>query len=206
MSRSTRRRRGVADLPAPLLTVVDRYAMAGYVPVVHQGPCLEDELEAAERELHGRLSSAGRHKANGGRMVSVEDTEFPEETYDAFTYQTFTKDENARYGAGAHESNTRLEGKWRHTSILPTDLPDPHMYVLAHDHLWYLSLRPKGVGEVLCGFGVALAPEVHAALGDGRDAWVTELVDFFDRVNARTRSWSKASSRAPRRHWRRGDR
>ena len=33
-------------------------------------------------------------------------------------------------------------------------------------------------------FGIALAPEVHAALGEGRDAWVAELADFFDRVNA----------------------
>jgi hypothetical protein len=58
------------------------------------------------------------------------------------------------------------------------------MYVLAPDHLWYLSLRPRGVGEFHVSFGVALAPEVHAALGAGRNAWVKELVDFFDRVNA----------------------
>ncbi len=46
------------------------------------------------------------------------------------------------------------------------DLSHRHMYVLAPDHLWYLSLRPEGVGQVQLRFGVALAPEVHAALGD----------------------------------------
>jgi hypothetical protein len=117
-----------------------------------------------------------------GAWFPVEDTEFPEATYDAFTYQTFTKDENAKYGR-AHASNARLEGKWRYTSILPTVFPT-HMYVLAPDHLWYLSLRPKGVGEVHVRFSVALAPEVHEALGETRDAWVKELVDFFDSVNA----------------------
>jgi hypothetical protein len=62
------------------------------------------------------------------------------------------------------------------------------MYVLAPDHFWYLSLRPKGVGQVQVRFGVALAPEVHQALGDGRDAWVSDLVGFFDRVNAEDRT------------------
>jgi hypothetical protein len=112
----------------------------------------------------------------------VEDTEFPTETYNAFTYQTFTKDENAKYGR-AHPLNTRLEGRWRNTSVLPTIYPT-HMYVLAPDHLWYLSLRSEGVGKVHLRFGVAVAPEVYEALGDQRDAWVRELTEFFDRVNA----------------------
>ena len=40
------------------------------------------------------------------------------------------------------------------------------MYVLAPDHLWYLSLRPKGVGKVDIRFRVAIAPEVDAILSD----------------------------------------
>ena len=68
---------------------------------------------------------------------------------------------------------------------MPTVFPC-HMYVLAPDHLWYLSLRPEGVGEVKVRFGVALAPEVQAELDD-RDPWLTELMDFFDRVNAEDR-------------------
>jgi hypothetical protein len=61
------------------------------------------------------------------------------------------------------------------------------MYVLAPDHLWYLSLRPKGVGEVLVRFGAAIAPEVEAALGEGRKAWIEGLISFFDRVNEEDR-------------------
>ena len=44
-----------------------------------------------------------------------------------------------------------------------------HMYVLAPDHLWYLSLRSKGVGEVEIRFGAAIAPEVDAALSDASE-------------------------------------
>ncbi|MDO8354175.1 MAG: SRPBCC family protein, partial [Aestuariivirga sp.] len=125
------------------------------------------------------------HKATVGAWFPIGDTEFPVEVFDNFTYQTFVKDENAKYGR-AHPSNTRIEGKWRYTSILPTIFPS-HMYVLAPDHLWYLSLRPFGVSQVQLRFGVALAPEVHAALGAAREQWVTELVDFFDRVNEEDR-------------------
>ena len=59
------------------------------------------------------------------------------------------------------------------------------MYVLAPDHLWYLSLRPRGVGEVDVRFGLAIAPEVDAALSEplAREAWMQDLMTFFDHVN-----------------------
>ncbi len=172
----------VSELLAPLLPVVGRYCMPGYIPVVQQDHVWKTNWKLLNENFMEGYHLPVAHKATVGAWFPVEDTEFPDETYDAFTYQTFTKDENARYGR-AHASNTRLEGKWRFTSILPTIFPS-HMYVLAPDHLWYLSLRPNGVGEVMLRFGVALAPEVHEALGEGREAWVKELVDFFDRVNA----------------------
>ena len=59
----------------------------------------------------------------------------------------------------AHKNNKILKGKWRHTSILPTIFPS-HMYSLAPDHLWYLSLQPNGTGRVNIKFGAAIAPEV----------------------------------------------
>ncbi|WP_373504373.1 aromatic ring-hydroxylating dioxygenase subunit alpha [Aestuariivirga sp.] len=172
----------VASLLADLLPVVERYAMPGYIPVVHHDHVWKTNWKLLNENFMEGYHLPVAHKATVGAWFPVEDTEFPADVHDAFTYQTFTKDENAKYGR-AHESNTRLQDKWRFTSILPTVFPT-HMYVLAPDHLWYLSLRPKGVGEVHVRFSVALAPEVHAALGHTRDQWVKELVDFFDRVNA----------------------
>ena len=172
----------VASLLAPLLPVVQPYRMEGYIPVVHQEHTWDTNWKLLNENFMEGYHLPVAHKATVGAWFPVEDTEFPAETHEAFTYQTFTKDENARYGR-AHPSNTVLEGKWRFTSILPTIFPS-HMYVLAPDHLWYLSLRPEGTGKVNLRFGIALAPEVHAALGEGRDQWVNELTDFFDRVNA----------------------
>ena len=172
----------VAGLLAPLLPVVVNYGMEGYIPVIHQDHTWATNWKLLNENFMEGYHLPVAHKATVGAWFPVEDTVFPEAVHDAFTYQTFTKDENARYGR-AHASNTRLQGKERFTSILPTIFPT-HMYVLAPDHLWYLSLRPEGTGQVHLRFGIALAPEVHAALGEGRDAWVKELADFFDRVNA----------------------
>jgi len=172
----------VASLLAPLLPVVKNYAMEHYIPVIHQDHEWATNWKLLNENFMEGYHLPVAHKATVGAWFPVEDTVFPEEVHDAFTYQTFTKDENARYGR-AHSSNTRLEGKERYTSILPTIFPT-HMYVLAPDHLWYLSLRPEGTGKVHLRFGIALAPEVHEALGETRDAWVKELADFFDKVNA----------------------
>ena len=175
----------VGSLLSGLLPVVERYRMEGYIPVVQQDHVWNTNWKLLNENFMEGYHLPVAHKATVGAWFPIGDTEFPEEVFDTFTYQTFVKDENAKYGR-AHPANTHMEGKWRYTSILPTVFPS-HMYVLAPDHLWYLSLRPLGVGQVQLRFGVALAPEVHAALGDGRGQWVTELVDFFDRVNEEDR-------------------
>jgi choline monooxygenase len=58
------------------------------------------------------------------------------------------------------------------------------MYVLAPDHMWYLTLRPDGVDHVLVRFGLAVAPEAYEALGDKREEWLDTTLQFFDKVNA----------------------
>ena len=121
------------------------------------------------------------HKATVGAWMPVDKVEFPAKTYEAFTYQTFPKENDATYGR-AHKDNKVLKGKWRYTSVMPTVFPS-HMYVLAPDHLWYLSLRPNGIGKVMVRFGIAIAPEVYATIED-IDAWTEELLQFFDQVNA----------------------
>lgn len=174
----------IATLLAPLLPVVERYRMEGYVPVVQQDHVWNTNWKLLNENFMEGYHLPVAHKATVGAWFPVQDTEFPAEVADAFTYQTFTKDENATYGR-AHKDNKRLDGRWRFTSILPTIYPT-HMYVLAPDHFWYLSLRPKGVGQVQLRFGIALAPEVHASLKDVK-AFLDPMVDFFAKVNEEDR-------------------
>ena len=174
----------VADAFEPLNEVVSPYEMQNYIPVTQQDHVWNTNWKLLTENFMEGYHLPVAHKATVGAWFPVEDTRFPEETYDSFTYQTYTKDETAKYGQ-AHPDNRRLKGVWRNTSILPTIFPS-HMYVLAPDHLWYLTLRPKGVGQVDVRFGVALAPEVYNSLVD-REAWISELLEFFDIVNAEDR-------------------
>lgn len=174
----------VKDLLAPLEKVVERYRMNTYVPVVHKEHVWQTNWKLLTENFMEGYHLPVAHKATVGAWFPTKETTFPKIVSENFTYQTFAKSEAATYGR-AHVSNKHLKGKWRHTSVLPTVFPC-HMYVLAPDHLWYLSLRPKGVGEVDIRFGVALAPEVHEDIGKN-DKSLTELVGFFDVVSAEDR-------------------
>lgn len=176
--------RPISHLLAPLENVVGRYRMADYVPIAHQDHVWKTNWKLLTENFMEGYHLPVAHKKTVGAWFPVKETRFPEQTFEAFTYQTFAKAETASYGR-AHADNTSLEGDWRHTSVMPTIFPC-HMYVLAPDHLWYLSLRPKGVGEVNVRFGAALAPEVHAGLNDP-EAWLAEVEQFFDMVNAEDR-------------------
>jgi choline monooxygenase len=172
----------VAQLLRELEPEVVRFELANYLPVAHQDHVWKTNWKLLTENFMEGYHLPVAHRATVGAWMPIDSVVFPDKVYEAFTWQTFTKDEHAKYGR-AHPDNKRLEGEWRHTTLMPTVFPC-HMYVLAPDHMWYLSLRPKGVEEVNVRFGLALAPEVHAALADGRDQWVREVITFFDKVNA----------------------
>lgn len=170
----------LAALLAPLAAVTAPYAQEGYRTVATQDFTWATNWKLLTENFMEGYHLPVAHRRTVGAWFPAEETGFPAERFSAFTYQTFIKDQTARYGL-AHRDNTRLEGNWRHTSVMPTVFPG-HMYVLAPDHLWYLSLRPTAVGEVAVRFGFALAPEVEDALAD-REGFVAETLAFFDRVN-----------------------
>ena len=177
----------VAEALAPLNDVVSRYNMENYVSVVREDHTWNTNWKLLTENFMEGYHLPVAHKETVGAWFPVDKTVFPEDVHEAFTYQTFMKTGSATYGQ-AHEDNTALKGEWRNTSVLPTIFPS-HMYVLAPDHLWYLSLRPNGVGQVQVRFGVALAPEVDAMLShaDERATWIEDLVKFFEHVNTEDR-------------------
>ncbi len=170
----------VADLLAPLDGVVSRYRLDGYVPVLHQDHVWQTNWKLLTENFMEGYHLPVAHKKTVGAWFPADSVSFPKQVYEAFTYQTFTKTKDARYGL-AHRDNKVLRGKWRNTTVMPTVFPT-HMYVLAPDHMWYLSLRPRGTGEVMVRFGAAIAPEVMAGLDDPKQ-FLAETGAFFDAVN-----------------------
>ena len=172
----------VASLLAELEPGVARYRLDKYVSVALQDHLWNTNWKLLTENFMEGYHLPVAHRETVGAWMPVDSVKFPDKVYDTFTYQTFEKDETAKYGR-AHPDNTHLEGKWRYTTVMPTVFPT-HMYVLAPDHMWYLSLRPGDIDHVHVRFGLAVAPEAYAALGDRRQEWLATTLAFFDKVNA----------------------
>ncbi len=173
---------GVADLLKDLEPEVARYQLDKYVSVALQDHHWNTNWKLLTENFMEGYHLPVAHRETVGAWMPVDSTKFPDRVHDNFTWQTFEKDETAKYGR-AHPDNTHLEGKWRYTTLMPTVFPT-HMYVLAPDHMWYLTLRPDGIDHVHVRFGLALAPEAYEGLGGNRQQWIDETLRFFDKVNA----------------------
>lgn len=178
----------VSQLLEPLNKLVSRYQMETYVPTLKEEHIWKTNWKLLVENFMESYHLPIAHKATVGAWLKLNETVFPKKVHEAFTYQTFGKSETATYGF-AHPDNKSLKGKWRSTSVMPTVFPS-HMYVLAPDHVWYLSLRPRGVGEVAVTFGLAIAPEVDASFQNSQDREmrISELSNFFEHVNSEDRA------------------
>ncbi len=174
----------VTELLAQMEPEVARYRLDRYIALAQIDSTWATNWKLLNENFMEGYHLPVAHRETVGAWFPVEETRFCEKVHDAFTWQTFEKDENAKYGR-AHKDNHHLDGKWRHTSFMPTVFPS-HMYVLAPDHMWYLSLHPRGVDAVDIRFGFAVAPEVHADLTRQQklESWTAETLAFFDKVNA----------------------
>ena len=180
---------------APLAEVTARYGMERYVQVAAQDHVWQTNWKLLTENFMESYHLPVAHRRTVGQWCPVERTRFREARCEAATWQFFEKRGDADYGV-AHPSNEALEGDWRHTSVMPTIYPS-HMYVLAPDHVWWLTLMPKGVGEVTVRFGAAIAPERLEGLDDP-DAFLATTVEFFDQVNDEDRMVTEGIFRGAR--------
>ncbi len=170
---------------ARLEPLLAHYQLASYIPIDRKTHIWETNWKQLTENFMEGYHLPVTHRATVGAWFPVEETRFDQGPPDpSFTYQFFTKAEDAKVGV-AHPDNTHLQGDQRRTSILPTVFP-AHMYALAPDHLWYLSLEPVSPGQVKVRYGAAMAPEVLAASQDA-DALLEETREFLDRVNEEDR-------------------
>jgi phenylpropionate dioxygenase-like ring-hydroxylating dioxygenase large terminal subunit len=168
---------------AELHDVVGRYRAGDYVKVYHDEfewrtnwKCL---MENFMEDYHLPVV----HKATISGYSPTDAVEVFEGR-EAFSYHFNRKTPDAPRGL-AHPGNTRLDGDWRRTTVLYAVLP-AHLVNLAPDHLWYLTLQPKGTDRVAVRFGLSYAPEVLAEVND-REEFAARWKQFFDAVNGEDR-------------------
>jgi len=176
----------VAETLVGLHTLVENYHMEHYVQIAQEDHVWKTNWKMLTENFMEGYHLPVAHKSTVGAYFPVEDTRFSDAEPDpAFTYQLFSKTKDALLGT-AHADNTTLSADQRQTSIMPTVFPS-HMYVLAPDHLWYLSLQPMGVDKVSIRYGIAIAPEVLNSC-ENPQQYKKLVRKFLKRVNQEDRT------------------
>ena len=175
----------VGNLLIDLVPLINPYRMDNYVTIFRQQHIWQTNWKHLTENFMEGYHLPVAHKNTVGAHFGLMDTKFDDcGNFDYFTYQTFTKSSSAPVGS-AHPDNKTLSGEARNTSIMPTVFPS-HMYVLAPDHLWYLSLQPMGIDRVSILYGAAIAPEVLAAQTNVDD-YIAKTRAFLDDVQEEDR-------------------
>src|SRR6056297_210902 len=122
------------------------------------------------------------HAGTIGGLSKLEDMICPP-GLPAFNYHTILKDDSLRI-AMAHPSNTRLKGDERRMTFLIAAYPSL-LITLTPGYFWYLSLHPKGPGQVHIRFGGGMSDDY----ADDRDAQQNffDLKTLLDEVNVEDR-------------------
>lgn len=94
----------------------------------------------------------------------------------AFNYHWIFKDPGFRL-ANAHPTNTTLKGDRRRMTFLLAIYPSL-LITLTPGYFWYLSLHPKGPGQVMIRFGGGMSPDfVHDPEAQSHFEAVKKLLD-----------------------------
>jgi len=101
----------------------------------------------------------------------------------AFNYHTILKDETLRI-AMAHPDNDRLKGEARRTTFLLAIYPSL-LITLTPGYFWYLSLHPKGPGQVHIRFGGGMSDDYQHDPGAQQN--FADLKALLDDVNVEDR-------------------
>ena len=96
------------------------------------------------------------HSGTIGGLSKLEEMDCPPGK-EAFNYHFILKEPHFKL-ANAHPNNTILKGDWRRTTVLLAIYPSL-LITLTPGYFWYLSLHPKGVGQVHINFGGGMSPE-----------------------------------------------
>lgn len=122
------------------------------------------------------------HGGTIGGLSKLEDMICPP-GLPAFVYHTMFKDEELRI-AMAHPLNIRLKGKERRTPYLLAIYPSL-MVTLPLGYFWYISLHPKGPGQVYFRFGGGMSNDFKDDAGSPEN--FSALKTLWDEVNVEDR-------------------
>ena len=149
----------VAERLGALAGMLEGYRMEDYVECFRERFVWDTNWKVLAENFMESYHLPACHAATVGPHSRLEEMVCPPGEA-AFNYHWITKEASLALG-NAHPGNTRLKGDWRRTTALLAIYPS-HLVTLTPGYFWYLSLHPKGTGQVEALFGGGLAPDFMA--------------------------------------------
>ena len=149
----------VARQLAPLENMIAAYGMENYVECFRETHVWDTNWKVLAENFMESYHLPVCHQATVGPYSKLSEMECPPGLA-AFNYHWITKEASLVIG-NAHPDNTRLQGDARRTTALLAIYPS-HLITLTPGYFWYLSLHPKGTGQVHMTYGGGLSPEFMA--------------------------------------------
>lgn len=172
----------VAEQLAEVGAMIAGYGMTNYAETFYEEHVWDTNWKVLAENFMESYHLPVCHAGTIGGLSKLEDMICPPGR-DAFNYHTILKDDSLAI-AMAHPSNDRLQGNERRTTFLLALYPSL-MITLTPGYFWYLSLHPKGPGQVHIRFGGGMSND-YADDADAQDNFV-KLKALLDDVNVEDR-------------------
>ncbi len=161
---------------------ISDYNMSGYVETFHETHVWDTNWKVLAENFMESYHLPVCHAGTIGGLSKLEEMVCPPGEA-AFNYHTILKDDTLRI-ALAHPNNKILKGDRRRMTYLLAIYPSL-LITLTPGYFWYLSLHPKGVGQVEITFGGGMSRD-YMDNDDAQDNF-RQLKTLLDEVNVEDR-------------------
>ncbi|SDC40626.1 aromatic ring-hydroxylating oxygenase subunit alpha [Ruegeria marina] len=172
----------VAEKLQQVAAMVAGYDMTNYTEAFYEEHVWDTNWKVLAENFMESYHLPVCHAGTIGGLSKLEDMVCPP-GLPAFNYHTILKDDALRI-AMAHPSNDRLHGVERRTTFLLALYPSL-LITLTPGYFWYLSLHPRGPGQVHIRFGGGMSDD-YAGDADAQQNF-SDLKELLDRVNIEDR-------------------
>ncbi len=146
----------VCEQLAEVQGLIDDYGMEDYVETFRETHVWDTNWKILAENFMESYHLPMCHAGTIGGLSKLEEMVCPP-GLKTFNYHTILKDDTLKI-ALAHPDNTRMKGDRRRTTFLLAVYPSM-LVTLTPGYFWYLSLHPKGVGQVHIIFGGGMSPD-----------------------------------------------
>lgn len=171
-----------AEALADVETLIGDFGMESYVQTFREDHIWDTNWKVLAENFMESYHLPVCHSGTIGGLSKLDEMVCPP-GLPAFNYHTILKDDRLKI-ALAHPSNVRLQGDRRRMTYLLAIYPSL-LITLTPGYFWYLSLHPKGAGQVRIIFGGGMSPDF---VNDPEaQTHFTKLKDLLDYVNVEDR-------------------